>query len=177
MLRATRIVRRAALAGGEIVDRDIVLPARGAQAEQALLDPLQFARIELRRLDRVLQAGTGFVEGDESMVEGGDAGLDEARRLRGAALELAECRREMSGGRALAGDGVEGLVEFAGDLLALLHGGAALGQAGLLAGLRIEGGQFLDGVAQEIDFLAGGLDPGAVLGEGGTGLAHPDPHH
>ncbi len=74
--------------------------------------------------------------------------------------------------RARAADEIERLVQLAGDLLALLHQRAALGETRLLAGLRIEGAEFLHGVAQEVGLLLRRLDPGALLGERRAGGAH-----
>ena len=74
--------------------------------------------------------------------------------------------------RALAGDGLEGVGEVLRHLLGLHHDEAALGERRLLAGLRRERAELLDGVAQEIGLLAGALDPGAMLVQRRPRLAH-----
>ena len=74
--------------------------------------------------------------------------------------------------RMRTADGGERIVQLARDLLALLHHRAALGQRRLLARLRVEGAQFLDGVAEEVGLLPRRLDPGAVLGQRRAGGPH-----
>ena len=55
------------------------------------------------------------------------------------------------------------LAQIAGDFLALHHRGAALGQRGFLAVLRLELFQFIGSVAQIIRLARGALHAGAML--------------
>ena len=81
-----------------------------------------------------------------------------------AALELAQRGRRApapaSPGRRRASKRIG---EVLRHLLGLHHDEAALGERRLLAGLRRERAELLDGMAQEIGLLAGALDPGAML--------------
>ena len=88
--------------------------------------------------------------------------LDQRRRMRGAALEPAHRRRERRHRRLRARDRIVRLAQVARDLLDLHHGGAPLGERGLLRRLRAEPAQFLDRVAQPVGLALRALDLGAV---------------
>ena len=98
----------------------------------------------------------------EREVERFDRRLDQRRRLGRAALEPADGRGERRHSRVGAGERVVRLAQVLGDLLRLHHGGAPLGEHGLLARLRAELVQFGDGVAQPVGLAAGTLDLGRV---------------
>ena len=55
-----------------------------------------------------------------------------------------------------------GVAQIAGDFLGLHHGGAPLGQRGLLAGSRRERVELVDGMAQPVGLALGALDLGAL---------------
>ncbi len=158
--------------GGELVGRHVVFAGGGAEREQALLGLFELARIELGRPDRLFERLTSLVDGDEGGVEGAHAGLDEARRLRAAALEFPHRSGQHGNRRRRAGDRLERFVQLARHLLGLHHDETALGERRLLPGLGLQSRQFFDRVAQEIGLLARLLDAGAVLVERRPRLAH-----
>ena len=155
----------------EVVDRRIVLAARGAQREQPLLDALQLLRVMVGRAQRLLEMAARLLERVEGRVERLHRRLQQAGRLRGAALQPAHRRRQRRHRRGAAGHGVVRLAQIARDLLALHHLGAALRQRGFFARLRGELGEFLDRVTQPVGLARRTLDIGAMVAHRGFGLA------
>ena len=138
---------------GQMVDRRIVLAAGGAQREQALLDALELPRIEVRRPQRLFEMAARLVERVQRGIERLDRRLDQRRRLHGAASSRRTAAA--SGGTGDCGPlTLSSVAQILGDLFGLHHGGAPLGERGLLAGLGREVAELLDGVAQPVGLAA-----------------------
>ena len=69
--------------------------------------------------------------------------------------------------------------QIVGDFFRLHHPGAAFGERGLLADLRVEAAELVDGVAQPFGFALGALDVGAMALDGDVARAPlvPQPRH
>ena len=96
-------------------------------------------------------ASIAFTAG--SISAGACAARRSSRRTAVASGGTGECR---------PADGLVRGAQIVGDFFRLHHDGAALGERGLLAGLRTEPAEFVDGMAQPFGFAAGTLDRGAV---------------
>jgi len=70
---------------GKRVDPGGVFPGSGPQGEKAFLDRFEFARVECRVPERLLDGCLGLVERHEGSVEGAQARLDQIRPVDGAA--------------------------------------------------------------------------------------------
>ena len=140
--------------GREVVGGHVVLARRGPEREQALLGPLQLARIVLGGAQRLLQGRAGLVEGDERAVERPDAPVHQRRRLRAAALQLAQRAGEGRDGGARADDDLVGVAEILRHLLGRHHDEASLGERRFLARLA--------GRAREAPRRRGGDSPPLV---------------
>ena len=119
--------------------------------------------IVVRRAQRGFQMRAGLIQRGERGVDRLHHRLDQRRRLGGAALEPPDSSRERRHRRLRAGDAVVRGAQILGNLLRLHHAGAALGERGLLAGLRRELAELTDGVAQPIRLAVCPLDLGAVF--------------
>ncbi len=148
---------------GQRIHGDAVLAARGPQREEPLLHGLKFARVAIGRLQRILEGRRGAVERHEDQVEGLEAGLDQVRRLDGAAFEAPQERRQGGGGRAFSADALVGVPQVAQDLLGLLHDDAPLGKALLFPGLGSQLGEFRVDVVEIVGIGPGLADPGMLL--------------
>ena len=155
----------------EAVDRRIVFPACGAQREQPLLDALQFLRVVIGGSERLFEMPPRLFQRVERRVERLHRGLQQPRRLRGAALQPAHRRRQGRHRRRAAGHSLVGLAQIARDLLALHHLGAAIRQRGFLASPGRQLGELLNRVTQPVGFARRALDIGAMAGDRGFGLA------
>ena len=91
-----------------------------------------------------------------------DDRLDQRRRLRCAALQPPHRGRQRRHRRLRPGDGFVRRPQILGDFFGLHHGGAPLGERGLLAGLRAKPAELVDRMAKPLGFAAGALDLGAM---------------
>ena len=91
--------------------------------------------------------------------------LDQRRRLRGAALQPAQRRRQRRNRRATARHRIVCIAQIAHHLLDRHHGGPLLGERRFLVRLGAERLQFLDGVTQPIGLAPRALDLGAQRGQ------------
>ena len=140
----------------QIGDRDLVLACGGSQGEEALLDHLQLARIELEA------ARDGFEHGQRLSGLGGGA-LGRGQGFVEKALSALACplqpprrprQRRLRAG--CAAEFADGFVQGFGQALGVLQQAPAGGEAVLFAGLgreRVELGQMM---AQQILFVAAG---------------------
>ena len=123
---------------GEAVDRGIVFAPRGAQRKQPLLDPLQFGRIVIRRLQRGFEMRARFLDRIERSIERLHRRLDQHRRLRLPALEPADRSGENRHRRRIARHRFMRVFQITRDFLRRHHAGALVGERGFLALLRRE---------------------------------------
>ena len=155
----------------EPVDRRRIFARGGAQRKQPLLDALQLGRIEIGRDQRGAEMLVGLFQRVDRDVDRLHRRLDQRRRIGGAAFQPAHRGRQRRHRRMRAADRLLRLAQVAGDLLALHHGGAAFGERGLLAVLRLQRLQFVGGVAQIVRLARGAFHAGAMLVERGVGGA------
>ncbi len=160
------------------VRRHGVFAGGAADREQSLLQLLQFGGVEVGVADRRLQRVAGRVQRNQRGVDGGDARLDEMRRLGLPPIEPAQ-RPVEARHQPLGGEQLERVAQVADDLLGRLHVPATLGQHLLLAGLDGELLQLRASVPEEVGLGADRGDArllGAAFGfeqaEAGVGLAH-----
>ena len=147
--------------GQQLVDLDAVLAGDVLQGEEALVDLLQALRVQLQVAGQRLQAGGDVAQLRGRPVQAGDDLVQTAPGLVDDPLQGAEGAAHGGLGAGLAVLAVEldeGLVDRAGELLAVLQEGALLGQGGLFAGLGIQGLQLGDGMTQEVLVLPGLLE-------------------
>ena len=111
---------------------------------------------------RRLEMRARLLERGERGVERLHRRIDQRRRLRGTALEPPQRRRQRRHRRLRARHRLVGVAQVARDLLDRHHGGAALGQRGLLVALRRQPRELLDRVAQPVGLALRALDLGAV---------------
>jgi hypothetical protein len=151
-------------------DGDRIFAGGGAQREEALFRALQFLgvvfRLAQRRLDGHLRVGKLV----QRLVEQFDGLFQQARRLVALALQPAHQRGDQRHGRGIAVQEIARLADVAGDALGLHHAGADFRQRLLLAVLRREHFQFLDGGAQVIGLAGGGLHLLAVAAQRAFGF-------
>ena len=165
---AAAVLDRAELGGdlvlqrGQGVDAAAMLARQGTQREQPFLQPLQAGRVVLHRPARLFQGRQPF-----GGLDGGTVQRFDGRRQTLADLvlqPLQPAQHAAQGGidAAVGGQRTVDLVQFAGGPLALHHGRARVGQAGFLAGLGVQRGQFVQRVAQiglvGLRAAVGGLD-------------------
>ncbi len=146
----------------QIVHRDIVFAARGAQREQPFLDAVELARIVVRRAQRRVEVRARLVERGQRRIERLRGRIDQGGRLRAPPLQPAQRSRERGDRRAVARDRLVRVAQVFGHLVDRHHGGALFGERGLLACLGLEFRQFLDRVAQPIGLAPRLLDARAV---------------
>ncbi len=146
----------------ELVDRYIIFAAGRAQREQPLLDAFELGRIEVGHAQRMFEMRARLIQRGQRRVDGFDHRLDQRRRLRRAALQPPHRGRQRRHRRLRSGDGFERRPQILGGFFGLHHGGAALGERGLLAGLRAEPAELVDRMAKPLRFAAGALDLGAM---------------
>ena len=77
------VSREAVQQCGQVLGRHAVLARRRPEGEEPFLDGLEFARVEIRRLEGLLDGRTGAVERHQDGVERLEARLDEVRSLDG----------------------------------------------------------------------------------------------
>ena len=147
---------------GQLVHRRIVFAACRAQREQPLLDALELGRIEVGGAQRGFEMAAGVVQRAERGIERLHRRLDQLRRLRLAPLQAADDAGQRRNGGIGAGDHLMGVAQILGHLFGLHHDGAPLGERRLLAGLRAQSIEFLDGMAQPVAFALGARDLFAV---------------
>ena len=155
----------------ELVDRHVVFARGGAQREQPLLDLLELARIVVGRPQRGVEMGAGVLDGGERRVERLHRRLDQRRRLGGAALEPAQRGRQRRRRRLRPRHRRMGVAQVARHLLGRHHGGAPLGERGLLRRLRRQPRELLDRMAQPVGLALRPLDLGAMRGDLGFARA------
>ncbi len=119
-------------------------------------------RIELAGLDRVLDCPGRALQRLDRLVQSLDAGLDQSRRLRHAALQPAGDREKQRKDRAVAGQMMTRFPDVGGDLFPVHHRLPAGRQCLLLARLDGEARQFLMGVPREFGLGLRGRDPGPL---------------
>ncbi len=146
----------------KFIDRHVVFAARRAQREQPLLDALQFGRVEIGGAQGCFKMAAGLLQRGQRGVERLHRRLDQARRLRRSPLQPADDARQRRHAGIGAGDHLVGVAQVLRHLLRLHHGGAPLGERGLLAGLRRKLVELFDGVAQPVALALGALDLGAM---------------
>ena len=120
-----------------------------------------------------------FVERAQRDVERLHGRLDQRGRLRGTPFEAPYRGRQRRHRRTAAGHRIVRIAQIAGDLLDLHHGGAPVGEARFLAGLRPELVQLIDGVTQPVRLALRALDLGTQIGQRGILRAPllPQPRH
>jgi hypothetical protein len=148
------------------IDRDIEFARRRAQRKQPLLDALQNARIEFGSAYRCLQRLPCLLQRDHRRGQRRDRGVDQLRRLGGAALQPAQHARQGGNWRSGTAHRLIGFDDVAGDLLGSHHALAPRCQRLFLTRLGCELAELGHGMAQEIGLLAGGLDPHALALQG-----------
>ena len=149
---------------GEPIGRHGVFPRRGAKREQPLLGLLELARIELGLRGSPARGRRGPRRSRRAPRRA------PGRKDRRAPAPAPPRRSSLRSAAESVGTGEpwpasvsKRIGEVLRHLLGLHHDETALGERRLLAGLRRERAELLDGMAQEIGRLAGALDPGAML--------------
>ena len=134
----------------EIVDRDIVFAARGAQRKQPLLDAVELVRIVIRGNERCVELRARVIERGQRRIERLHRRIDQRGRLRPTSLQPAQRGRQRGDRRALAGHRLMRIAQILRDLVGRHHGGALFGERALLAGFRLQPRELLDRMAQPV---------------------------
>ncbi len=135
------------------------------QREQPFLDALELVRIVVGGAQRRVELAPRLVERVQRRVERFHHRVDQRRRLGGTPLQPPDRRRQHRHRRSAARHRLLRVAQVARDLLGLHHGGALLGERGLLLGLGAELAQFLDRVPQPVGLALRALDLGAQRGQ------------
>ena len=145
-----KVGREPLLQGRQSLDGHLIFAGRAAQGEQPLLDPLQFARIEIRRAQGRIERRARAFERVESLAHRLDCRAEQRLRARAAPLQPPQRARDRGNRRMIAADDILRVGQFARDLLRRHHVLPARGERRLLALLRGERGEFVMRVAQVI---------------------------
>ena len=143
-----------------------MLAPRGPEREEPLLAAFELLRVELACPHRLLDSTLRGVQRHQRLVERLHDPVEQARHIRGLALQPPEQARELRHRRIGPRQHVLRVADVGHDLLRPHHCRALFSQFGLLARHRVELRQFLDRGAQIVGLAGGGLDLGPMAGKG-----------